>query len=459
MKFVVLLFVFCCYFTQLIFGDVNSTEKRINLQNQTHFMDLNADCKLLILEKLDLSELISVSELNNHLSLLVENVLRCRLAGKLVVLPGPYTMFSSRSDELPPENSVIIEEFPLASKVLKNYGHLISSIKIDNFYMPLNSAKTIYKLINLHCSETLTELHISNTLTNIFDAFEKPFKIVENLLLEGSFDKLDNSNYGFNELFPSMRFLKCGVMSTYNTKWINNRFEHLEYVHAHLNDQASVYAGRFRAYELEQLIRSNPQIKNLTLKYVNPKLLKFIADQLPRIENLQLENYDEFNDNGVESYCFHFEHMKSFSMRSSSHSMPVNISFGNLLSMHVNSCPVICSRWIEFVERSRSLKKFSRISITKAEILRISSANLNFNEISFECDEDIQPNDIVGLIEGVKDLKKIILKIRSGWILNEMVDVLGKIFYEEWNINVFGLSVCLQRINLFTKEFNDVNKY
>lgn len=454
MNLILTLFVFNFYFNQLnvevraeaVMG--TSINPKNLTKNQTQFMDLNTDCKLLIFKKLELPDLIALSETNTHLLSLAEYIWRCRFAKKSVFFPGLFSSFTSNSNVSPNRNYIMIDHFPTSTKLLKNFGHLISSLKISNYYMPKDCAKNIYKLVNFYCSKTLTEFSISNVLANIFDEFEKPFEKVENVILEGSFDILGNSIHGLNDLFPAMRCLTIGAVNIHNMSWIDIQFNHLERVQAHVFAHISDTPGLVNEAEFEKLLKNNPQIRSLNLKYVSPKLLKIVADRLPYLESLELENYNELDISAEESYNFHFEHMKNFSIKMSLHSMPNNISFGNLEVFHTSRFPKPCRRWIEFIENNKSLKKFSTATIKSADILRLSRADLKLNEIYFECcSEDVEVRNIIDLIENSTELKRIDFKVESSQILNEIVNSLKNTFNNVWTITDFQSKVSMERIN------------
>lgn len=383
-------------------------------------MDLNIDCHLLILESLELRGLLSLAETNKHFANLAVNVYRRKFASKTVTIVTPFTTnknllyyyFAQLRDD-----GITIQYMDAVSQMLKHFGHLIPNLHLQYAFHYTDEYEEINKLINLYCVETLTSITIQIHKKSFFDSFTKPFKRVENVEIYGDFNTLGNYELSFNQLFPAMRRLYLGDVKVLDRSCIDHEFPHLEDLTVYLATSNELC---FNEAETEKLITKNPQIKNLKLISSSQSLLRFVAKHLPNLERLTLVWYQEKPIANLNVIEMHFENLKTFRMEEGSHSMPINITFGNLVEFESDIYPKDCSRWLDFVVRDKNLKRLQVIGIedrleerllSNVEILRLAAARTNLNEISFKCEENVKDESIVKLIENTKQLK--ILKLEK----------------------------------------------
>lgn len=401
----------------------------------------------LIFGPLNLFELLSVAATNTYLLFVVEDILRRRFLRKSLIFHGPYYSFDNLQQSKfffqETDDEIIIKHLPTILKSIEYFGHIILSLTIVHRYNSFgNETSEIYRLVNVHCSGTLSQIHISNTNKKSgFDAFKNPFERVENVTLRGHFQKLSNSNYSFDEIFPSMQQLNLDAVEIDDLNWCDKQISHL----THLSIDT-------RTIDSKQLIRNNPQIRNLALKSVTPELLHFVAIELPLLENFDIafynenvmDNYPIFHFNG--SFAVHFDHLKRFKVDRSSHSVPANITFGDIEEFVGDGLPRECTRWIEFVKNQETLKKLSIIrNLRNSEIVQLSNATLNLVEMSLECGKETNIEELVQLIESAKQLVRIHLNIPWKSTFFVISDAIRNAFAVEWTITQTKYHIYLQR--------------
>lgn len=148
----------------------------------------------------------------------------------------------------------------------------------------------------------MQELYIKSAGEHFFNEFEKPFRNLEILSLTGRFNELAKIENSLSGMFPTLRHLILDVMSPNELNSIvrNDVFPHLEYlkfiVRVPLDSSESL---------LCELIKLYPQIRKVQLHHISPKILQFLANQMPNLEMMEviLRNYQE-------NYQIHFEHLK-----------------------------------------------------------------------------------------------------------------------------------------------------
>lgn len=407
--------------------------------NQTNLMELNLDCQLMILDQMPLSALISMAETNKYFQDLVMDVFERKFGKTRVQIVAPFLDIPVSYNQT--EGPVKLKDFKTVSKVLRYFGQLIHSLKVKYLTSDMDLQTTVNQLINEQCSRTLKQFDIRSYRNNFFDDFLEPFKNVENVSVRGLFSSFSKEPSCFGELFPSMRNLKIQLAKGQNMDWFNHEFKQLE----HVNVDLCYYdpPGCFSEDIMIKFFNKNPQIRSLNISYFTRNLIQHAASELLNLENLQIKYYedDESTESTDEPNGIQFEHLKSFTMKSGSNSMPRNVTFENLVEFRTDANPKTCLRWFEFVESQKNLKKlvlFGRY-LEKEEIFRLAAAKPNLVEATIRCKKDVDYETIAGFIENSKQLKKLVLKFNEKSIQHEsfetILKLLRKNFSVKWTIN------------------------
>lgn len=366
------------------------------------FLDINSDCILTVMELEDVATLISLYETNKKLSSLVDYVMQQKLAKKSVKIVTPNT---ANSDQAEKDDSITIDNFVVASKMLKYFGKYIMRMELD-FPTTDNQTEEIEELVNLHCSQTLFELIVRADNGDIFRSMTKPFQKVENILLKKHIKSLCNNVLNFNDLFPNLRSLNFVYVKVSDTRCIEQEFPHLEHL--------SIDVNQFETYEyftvpvLERFMQKNTHLKSVSLQLVWPSVLKLVAENLPELESLEIVHYYETNETHEN---IQFEKVHTFKMKQSSFSAPSNVTFDELKELIIDGCPTYCHRWLQFIEKHPKLQRLTVIDrdLSTSDIIILANSRFNVNEISFHSNGNIDGDDIAYLIKQT-NLQKITMK-------------------------------------------------
>lgn len=407
--------------------DTNSIQSSVQLE------ELNEDCLMNIFESLGDFDLMTLSKSIPSLRSVTEDELRRRYLNKSLKLM-PYPPSYDLSGE---QNEISIANETVA-KTIMEFSELIRSLTIQELSSPLN--EIVDKLINDHCSETLTEIRIQSLHHDFFQSIKKPFKKVVNVSLEFKID-FGNDQLNFNEMFPAMRRLELSHIRTKNANKLILNYPNLE----HLTVCECVISLRnenILLYTTEPVITGllikNPQLRSLVLHKGTPNLLKFIADELPKLEHLVLYSFNRIQP----PQSTHFQHLKTFKIGSFSYYWPKNITFSENLEefeMTISSKDKSFD-YIGFVENRKNLKKIQitfPLSFEKSEILKLADLKSNGKEISLIQTRFITTNVIIGLIRNNNHLHSLRLTTSDK---NEFLLIEPELreFYENsnWNINL-----------------------
>lgn len=403
-------------------------------------VNLNIDCQLLIMERLDVLSLLSLSETNRHFSMMVENILRRKFVNKSISVTGRGS-YATEVEES--EKSIRISSLPEMLWLLKNYCHLISHLKIENVETYGNN--TVYKYVDSYCSKTLTQIHLESMHQNVFDAFSTPFSNVEHVSLSGEFNKLDGAQLRFDQLFPAMRRLSLGMLKIADDKWMErNRFAHLE----HIGVLIWLYnqTGHLTEDVIIRLIQYNPQIQSLRLENVSPKFLQIVANQLPKLEHLDMK-FSHVIWRESQNLSINFGHLKSLKIQQVFQVHPNQFVFNDLEELDTDANVADFDKWMTLIKTNEHLKKL-RITrrLKDVEFQRMTDACSHLTELSLTSDDDVEDTSIFKIFENCEQLERVHLAMTR----NSSVKALSRLFQQDWTIkfeNDFQFTVDLKRKN------------
>ena len=260
------------------------------------------------------------------------------------------------------EDVILIRHLQTIARLLKLFGQFILRLDIKQISSE-NAEILVSDLINLHCGDTLTELNVELFESNddFFNGLNKPFKKVENITLNGYFKTLDSSTLTFNELFPVMQNLSFDInANVLDANNFDHEFKNLK--HLSLSVSLSREFGERMHGHIKTLIGKNPQIQSLTLVHSKRDLLKFVAENLPKLERLKL--FWAYDYNASDAYDIHFDHVKSLAVEylgkvfgERQTNAPKNLFFNNIEALETESFNGRSETWLDLVSRSTKLKK------------------------------------------------------------------------------------------------------
>lgn len=332
-----------CYFLMYhSLSAVQIEDETIAPRKRPTLVSLNLDCQLLIFEHLNMIDLFSMAEADTRLSFAVEDFLRPKFAKKPLKFVSPYNNCNEnipRNSAWEYSNAIEMNSLPTITQFLGKFAHLISNLtfKQDDRFTDAEAEK-VFKLVNLHCSKTLSHLHVSGRkfpfFLSFFGVIERPFEAVESLILENRISVLSGVNLTFGEIFPRIENLTLNRFECPN--FLDEHYPHLKHLRAQVSSTYGVM-HQFTFSIFKTFIAKNSQIKSLDLQHVEPGLLDYIANVVPTLERLTLKGYSLNCDKN--NYNTHFKHLKRLEVFESWGALSSNISFGILEEYVTDSLP------------------------------------------------------------------------------------------------------------------------
>lgn len=186
--------------------------------------------------------------------------------------------------------SITIHSSELALKALRNFGYLISRIRIYAHEF----SQTTSSNINEYCSESLQELTIADDYNGKISLdWKKPFQNVSKVYIVGGKWNSENSTTNLNEIFPSMRHLrvssigssKCITLGQVGPTFIPLKFNQLEEIE---------YDSGFEPITKEwiEFVGKQEKLKiliiNALLTLERFQQLKLLIEKIPELEVIKI---------------------------------------------------------------------------------------------------------------------------------------------------------------------------
>lgn len=345
------------------------------------------------------------------------------------------------------DGAITIRQFDIGQRLLKHFGHLISSIEVhhSDLYVPHSNPEDFYNHINLYCADSLKSLTLKTHDQHLFTGMRIPFANVKSLSISGLFDSFDSQSLSFSELFPAVQELSLSPDQIDDKNSIDRHFPKLSSLSINFN----------RAFEhnvlleedFEKLLLKNPQIQNLGVSSSTPKFMNTVSKILPNITNLTLHDYNLYNDTDCE-YETMFKHVSNFTLVIWRGYLPHSIFFESLKQLNVDS---FANRdWLFLVQRNPHLEKlnFANGLIYNNKFEQIISSNLNLVEISLQLDHNVTDENILRFLRNHKSAHRISLntwgKQLPGYI--ELGEILQEEFGDAYNVSAGENKLVINRV-------------
>lgn len=391
-------------------------------------MELIPEDHLQTFENLEPKELLTLSEASDRFLVVAQNIFETKYSDKTIEI----------SDALPTEEDVFIDrrgvisidDRVVALNILERFGHLIQKLAIRYSSDDLNE---IINSIGLHCADGLIQLEIDSFDVKLFEKFQKPFKNVEILSIVGHFNRVAASNLSFTELFPVLRELSLNHVEINDPKSLLIEIPTLR--HVHINAYQFNMTNHLTENQFQDLLRKNSQIESLKLDNGNRELLKLINRIVPKLESLELVNYNP----SVDSDLIVFENVENFTISHSLESAPNGVDFPNLVEFHAVDFEEYSNEWIHLVQRSKQLKRIyiGSTSISNEQIEKLANISSNLTDIFIEAQAIIKDETIVKLVRNSRSMEMLFMTfyIDNGYSYEHVAQLLRNEFENLYEIN------------------------
>lgn len=393
------------------------------------------------------TDLYSLSKTNKYFSNVAEDILGQNLSKKLVIFKALLPYSSRQLSITETDEYIQVLYAKNAIKMIEKFGWSFRNLKIEHATNRQNlcqkQIKEVFELIQVHCAETLNQLHLERLTFDFFENVTKPFKNVQNVTLKGDMAGLGNDQLTFQQIFPSLQSLHLDDVRCHKMNILESELPHLEHLHVNVNKYDSTAIRT-----IINLIKKNPLIRSIVLINADENMLQLISNELSKLERLSIFNYEERTPNTLQ--C-HFKNVKSFHIENChDQSVPSGISFGEQLEDFESTAYPLDHEYTDFIVNNRNLKKIrihGQIGLDNDDIQQLASANLNVIDMSICCEWDVEVENLVNLIKNSIQLNRLHLSMlfAQSSTMNSIVGALRDLLQNEWILNVDNSDIFIVR--------------
>lgn len=404
-------------------------------QRATKITDLNVDCFGHIFDHLVFHDLLNVANLNDKAAEAAESIFIERYSNYDVTLCGEERFRSIRIEDN--TKQITISTASQCAKVLRNFGDVIGKLKLLNFTRKVladHRWDAVRQLINEKCTKRVTELELMNCDRELLADMKNVFECVGTLEITCS--QLDEKFMDLGKWFPQLNHLE--LLHHENCGQIVCNYPHLSYLTMDTAHDVCLSTAYFKA-----MLKSTPKLQDLSLSGgMKSSLLAFVAEMLPNLKKLRLEDFHIENQTDA---MIPFKNVETLSVSSGLlGDLPTKIPFemDRLKELRVKT-ELLCNEWIDFAMQQTHLKKLQLISICEPKITdtKLNAMAKALPElIELDITADISTNGLKCILAECKSLEKIQIKMygRNGEHLMASAN-------SQWTAKQIGGGVSFQR--------------
>lgn len=278
-----------------------------------------------------------------------------------------------------------------------------------------------------YCCESLENLLV--TLCDLrYLNFNKPLTNIESIFI---YDSDFSSVSPFNSNIPNLKSLTLHeIKYETDTTKISFHFPSLTYfsfqkIEEFLNDQENVFEHQER--EIIAFLKLNPQIEHLKVKglvkHYTCALLKSIAESLPKLRNLALQNDGSYLFQNVED-IFHSASVEHFDLSTTLYLGVLHIpfTFPRLKSLIMTTGTTLS--FVNFIDRHQELRSiYLRLqldNLSPSLYHKFNNISLNIEELTIGTLHDFPEDIFFRFLKDRHRLKKFLLRgVFNGRSLSE----------------------------------------
>lgn len=380
----------------------------------------------LIFDKLELSDLINIVQINSEFQDLATNVFRRKYSNyEIDILATKCDHYEGAYDIIDSKRYIKVRDVQIPSNIMKYFGNYIQKLAIRNFkyrnYTSGSDWAMVNRVVNEYGSELITQLSLGEISRNLWPHFTKPFSKVEKLDIT---IEDDTDGMKLTELCPNLRELHISVTKDANYDFIDCELPHL--VHLDIRYRGDV------TEQMVSMIRKNPQIRRVVVdRYTTPSFYKVIAENLANLEHLTLTFIDDYSD------PLHFKSVKHCVLHATSLMTLTNLTLSQLESLETSFWRGEREKFTEFFRRHRNLKRLNlSVHNTQLQLDVVTADLVNLVEMNVETNSEINVVHVIKFIEIHPMLLKF--KFNTNKIGKTDLEELRRRFELDWHIENIG---------------------
>lgn len=317
-------------------------------KGKSKITDLKDDCPDQIFKKLQLKDLLNVSDSSKRFKKPVGYAFASNYGDHEMDMRC-FCNQNLKQHKINGNFSLEISGMLICLKILRCFGHKISKLAICYGSINEDQEAKVNQYLNEYCADSLVEIRIEGpTIPNLIKPFCKIKKI------EFRFTHLDFKITQFNKWFPNMRRLKFEfVIDTKmeDRRCIEKHFPHLE----EIGFNGFSMERNFNETNIANALRLNPQLRKVILPDFTAKFVQDVSQYLQSVEILNIW----CRDLSIHGHSMiHFKSVKKFEICLFGNVRNIPFSFDQLHELKIIGFEP-SEAIISFIVKNTSLRKLT----------------------------------------------------------------------------------------------------
>lgn len=314
-------------------------------------------------------------------------------------------------------------------KTLKLFGPAISSMNLYcNGLLDDRYVRVVNRLVNNCSCSSLTDFSMFECAGNVWQDMTQPFKNVIKFSYSTQSGDMGNDFKPFNELFPNLHALMLQNFMARDGSHVDCAFPYLDQLALQRRNKYPEFGSSF-----EKIIRKNPQIRQLAAINLTPSFLKFVGENLPNVETLQVTIMMSKATEIIE-----FPNVKNFV---SAYFDAEKLRLPKLQNLQIQFNALNSDGCIKFIQNHSNIVRFHLVKGSELDnhvFADIVGSLTNVIDMLIDDAHRIAPQNIVKFMENhakiqnlllsycVASAKKILTeKLKDKWIISEYMQCLS----------------------------------
>lgn len=345
---------------------------------KTQFTDLDFDCLFLIFEHLKFIELLNLAKTSDLLSTVAATAFRSKYSRFQIVVRDEFDFPKKKSSELLnvanetigrvfqrfgiirkeekksnhieiSGNDLIIDDYDTILNVFTHFGCVIKRLKfMTSVAFKYSKEEFLGNLFSEYISDSLITIDFEKSNDRLLKHFTKPLVNVKTVRFRETFFHRAPESLPLNELFPAIQGLAMVQLGGKWQNYFNCHMPNLKEMFIKGIQQSFIYTA---TDSLTNVIRQNPQIRDIRLYDVDSDFVHNVNSFLPNLKTLKLTKFELQNGN------IQFDNVTE--LRVGFYSSTANLHFPNLKFIDIQYHPKRFVEWLEFLREHTKLRRLS----------------------------------------------------------------------------------------------------
>lgn len=333
-------------------------------------------------------------------------------------------------------DTISINNFEVAEKFLRHFGHLITRLEFsnNNGLFNVEQLKALNHCIETHCAQTLERITLINVGNHLVCDTTEVFPRVTRVALR-SLD-YPAEHLALDRIYPMMEWLEIHAHYPRSMPSIVRNYPNLRHL------KVEEFGHRLYNEYVHDLLGANPQLTSVSVNtFPDVEFLRFVREKLTKLEALEFtcNRFDRIHRQRTEREVVHFESVRSLTLHTPHNCLrPLPITFDRLEKVRLDNVCDACEPTIREIFEQNPKVKMVSVSIAGelyprifAKMMELMHMLPELEHIELPWTHHIDTDDAMRWMRDFDRMQKVMFKVPKGMASKAMEAITVP---EEWEM-------------------------